>query len=63
MGCLVGGVLVAGLLFGMGSFFAFIGALVWIVAVGTGVNAAGCCTWITRAASRRAARSMRSSTA
>ncbi len=41
MGCLVGGILVAGLLFRMGSFFALLGALVWIVAVGTGVNAAG----------------------
>jgi hypothetical protein len=41
MGCLVGGILVAGLLFRMGSFFALLGGLVWIVAVGTGVNAAG----------------------
>jgi len=41
MGCLVGGVLLAGLLTQMGAFMAFLGVLIWIVAAGTGVNAAG----------------------
>ena len=41
MGCLVGGVLLAGLLAQMGAFMTFLAVLVWIVAVGTGVNAAG----------------------
>ncbi|MEO5880843.1 MAG: zinc ribbon domain-containing protein [Caldimonas sp.] len=41
MGCLVAGVLVAGLLAQMGGLMAFLGILVWLVAAGTGVNAAG----------------------
>ncbi len=41
MGCLVGGVLLAGLLTQMGAFMTFLGVLIWIVAAGTGVNAAG----------------------
>jgi hypothetical protein len=41
MGCLVGGVLVAGLLSQLGAFMTFLGVLIWIVAAGTGVNAAG----------------------
>ena len=41
MGCLVGGILLAGLLSQMGGFGVFLGVLVWIVAAGTGINAAG----------------------
>ncbi len=45
MGCLVGGVVLAGVLMAlaarMGFIFSLLAALVWIVAVGTGVNAAG----------------------
>ena len=41
MACLVGGVLVAGLLSQLGAFMTFLGVLIWIVAAGTGVNAAG----------------------
>ena len=41
MGCMVGGVLVALLLMQMGGLGVLLAALVWIVAAGTGVNAAG----------------------
>jgi hypothetical protein len=41
MACLVGGVLVAGLLAQLGAFMTFLGVLIWLVAAGTGVNAAG----------------------
>jgi len=41
LGCLVVGVLVAGLASLLGSFAAFLGSLLLLVAVGTGVNAAG----------------------
>ena len=41
MACLVGGVLVAGLLSQLGAFMTFLGVLIWLVAAGTGVNAAG----------------------
>ena len=41
MACLVGGVLVAGLLAQLGAFMTFLGVLIWLVAAGIGVNAAG----------------------
>ena len=41
MGCMVAGVLVATLLTQMGALGAFLALLVWIVAAGTGINAAG----------------------
>jgi hypothetical protein len=51
LGCLFVGVIVASLLAMMApsvGFSAFVMAtLIWVVAIGTGVNAAACCRWIT----------------
>ena len=63
MACLVGGVVVFVLLSAMGAFMSFIGALIYMVAAATGINAAGLLHMTMRAAFRRAAPSMRSSTA